>query len=104
MSNTKWTATMILAALEMTAIRRSAAQGHRLGPWKEAKRKLGKDAKKAVCMSCGMQALLSPNGYSRARNKVVQRAPGIRGEAVFEPCKPPRDLPLEGEIIQSRLL
>ena len=90
-----WTPAMILSALEVTAVRRSGANGHRLGPWKEAKRKLGKGAKKAVCMACGKQALLTPNGYSRGRNKAVHDVPGIRGEAVFETCDQVPELPLD---------
>src|SRR5438874_13234754 len=95
---------MILSALEITAIRRSAMQGHRLGPWTGAKRKFGSGAMKAICMACGKQALLSHNGYARAKNKSVQHVPGIRGEDVFGPSRPPHNRPLDGGIDQGRPL
>ena len=87
----KWTYPMILSALEITAIRRSGVLGHRLGKWTDAKRKLGRSARKAECVICGKQVLLTPLGYGNARNKLAQDVPGIRGDAVFEPCVEPGD-------------
>ena len=99
-----WTPTMILAALEITTIRRAAERGHRLGPWTKAKRKLGKDAQKAICMACGKHAVLTPHGYSKGRNKAVKDVPGIRGSAVFEACVIDMGPVFEGEVAQGRLL
>lgn len=99
-----WTATMILAALEITAVRRSGEFGHRLGKWSEAKHKMGKEAKKASCQQCGKQVVLTPYGYGNAKNKAAQKSPGIRGEAVFEPCKKPSELPSDSEMRVGRLL
>lgn len=89
MAGMKWTAQMLIGALEITALRRSGEFGHRLGGWVDAKRKLGKGAKKATCVTCGKHALLTPNGYQRGKNKAVKNTPGIRGDAVFEPCVEP---------------
>src|SRR3990167_1028178 len=83
-----WTAEMIISALELTAIRRSAALGHRLGTWSRAKRKHGNGAIKGMCLLCGKHALLLPHGYAKARNRAAKDTPGMRGDALFYACLP----------------
>lgn len=100
----KWTPEMILTALETTALRRCHVLGHRLGTWTPAKHKMGQGAKRAVCLMCGKYAILSPNGYPGARNKIVRGAPGIRGDAVFEACAEMRPVAPEDIRTAGRLL
>ena len=81
-----WTPMMTRSALEVVARRHAHEMGHRLGAWAAAKHKIGKDATKAECLDCGMCAFLLPHGHPKGRTKTIRDTPGIRGDALFEPC------------------
>ena len=77
---------MIRSALEIMAHRHAHDMGHHLDGWSAAKPKIGKDAMKSVCLTCGKSVFLLPHGYPKAR-QIVKNTPGIRGDALFEPCQ-----------------
>ena len=81
----------ILAALQTRAMARATVLGHLPGMWGDAKRKYGKAAKQAQCLSCGKKAIIVPYGNPNGP-KIAQDNPVIMGDAVFERCAMQLDL------------
>lgn len=83
----------ILTAICGRAVEHTSLQGHTLGEWVNAKHKLGKGARKATCMSCGKIVIAMPYGDISWKG-AARENPGIRGDALFEPCLTPQQQPL----------
>ena len=76
-------ANSLLAFLQTQAAARTAANGHTLSHWYQAKRKIGPKAWRATCKSCGLDVFILPQGNGQ---KGIEDHPAMRGEAVFEGC------------------
>ncbi len=78
---------LILIALKDRALDLSGLLGHILGPWTAAKKKHGAGALRCDCQICGASVIVSPK-LPYQQNKGDPYHPGMKGEALFDPCLP----------------
>lgn len=76
----------LLAFLVRRATMRASTMGHVISPWTTAKRKLGKGARRATCVTCGGMICVLPYGRHGAVLKVAREAPMICGDVLGKRC------------------
>lgn len=86
---TKWgmgSSEDLLTFLIRRATMKTSTHGHLLAPWTTAKRKLGKGARRATCVTCGQMVCVLPYGRHGAVLKLAREAPMICGDALGKRC------------------
>lgn len=78
----------VLALLQTRAEGRAMTLGHYPSHWSEAKKRFGKNAKRAICMGCGKHVIVTPYGNPEGP-KLARMTPCMLGDVVFEPCESP---------------
>lgn len=76
----------MLSFLIQQAERRLLNGGHAVTPWGNAKKKMGKGARRAICTSCGRVSFVLPYGQHGLRASMARDVPTITGEALSAPC------------------
>ena len=76
----------IIDALKHRVEERVRPLGQSLGQWTFAKKRFGVASQKALCVTCGEQAVVMPYHH---HNRQHQQVPAMCGDALFSPCKSP---------------
>lgn len=76
----------IVEALKARVVAKTGPLGHSMGQWTFAKKRFGAASQKALCVTCGDQAVVMPYHHY---NKEHQQVPAITGDALFSKCKSP---------------
>lgn len=78
----------VLDILQLRAEERAEALGHFTSHWSVAKKRFGKNAKRAVCLNCGKHVVVTPYGNPEGP-KLARNVPCMLGDVVFEKCETP---------------
>lgn len=78
---------LLLTFLQDMVETRMRLDGHHIGHWAPAKRKMGKGARRMLCKDCGHMAFVLPYGLHDVSATIGVNAPTIAGDVLTRRCQ-----------------